>query len=106
MNSDRGMIKWQPFNSVINNKVMINSILKEKEKIRKPELSNEEIEILEDRIIDSYYTHSNILITYYQDGYLLKTIGQIIKIDPIYKKVYLDNHKILLFKQIMEINLN
>lgn len=104
MNKDRGMIKWQPFNSVINNKTLINSILKEKEKIRKPELSDEEIELLEDKIIVSYYTHSNLLITYYQDGYLLKTISKIIKIDQIYKKVYLDNHKILLFKQIIDIN--
>lgn len=104
MNSDRGMIKWQPFNSVINNKTMLNSILKEKRKIKKPELSDDEIEKLEDKLIVSYYTHISISITYYQDGYLLKTTSKIIKIDQIYKKVYLDNHKILLFKQIVAIN--
>ncbi len=30
MNKDRGMIKWMPFNSVVSNKEVLMSIMKEK----------------------------------------------------------------------------
>ena len=33
MNKDRGMIKWMPFNSVVSNKEILYSLIKEKEKI-------------------------------------------------------------------------
>ena len=42
-NFDRGMIKWQPFNSVYSSKKMMNSILKEKSKKEMPILSSDEI---------------------------------------------------------------
>lgn len=103
--TDRGMIKWMPFNSVVSNKSVVNSILKEKAKIKKPEISEEEISVLEEEIIDAYYSQMSIDITYYKNGDLLKTRGKIKKIDQVYKMVYLDNNQRLLFRQIIDINL-
>ena len=40
--NDRGIIKWQPFNSLINGKLVINSLLLEREKINKPIISEED----------------------------------------------------------------
>ena len=42
MSFDRGFIKWQPFNSLISNKVVLNNI--KKDKIIKPDLFPEKIE--------------------------------------------------------------
>ena len=42
MNKDRGMIKWMPFNSVVSNKEILYSLIKEKEKITKPHISEDE----------------------------------------------------------------
>ena len=39
--NDRGIIKWQPFNSLMNGKLVINSLLIEREKINKPIISEE-----------------------------------------------------------------
>lgn len=102
---DRGMIKWQPFNSVINGKYVINNILKEKAKINKPIISDEEQKLLEEKIIEAYYCQNTVLITYYQNGSLLIIKDKIKKIDKIYKIIYLKS-KTLLFNQILGIDLS
>ncbi len=101
--NDRGMIKWAPFNSVVNSKRIINELNIEKQKVRMPELSNEDEEKIENDIINAFCTKCNVDITYYENGYLLNIISKIKKIDHIYKMIYLDNKR-LLFKQIIKIN--
>ncbi len=100
MKLDRGMIKWQPFNSVINNKEVINSLLKEKNKKSKPIMSEEEINFLEEKIVNFYYTQTEVNVTYYKNGYLLNIKGKIKKIDQVYKMIYIKSQK-LLFNQII-----
>ncbi len=103
MNKDRGMIKWQPFNSLVNGKQVINTLIAERTKVRQPIISEEEENLLEEKIIEAYYCRNKVLITYYKDGYLLKTKASIEKIDSIYKTIYLSNQLKLLFKQIYKI---
>ena len=62
---DRGMIKWAPFDSVTGTKKLCNDILKEKDYIEIPELSNEQLEEIENNILSSYYSKSNIMIFKY-----------------------------------------
>ena len=102
MNKDRGMIKWMPFNSVINTKEVLSSILKEKARKRKPIISDDEIKQLEKSIIDAFYMQTTISITYYKGGYTYKYTGKIKKIDSINKLIYLNNLK-LLFNQIIDV---
>ncbi len=101
---DRGIIKWQPFESLTPTKQIIKSILLEKSKVTKPILSDEEIKCLEDKIIEAYYSSININIHYYTNGYIKVTKGKIKKIDQIYKMIYLDNNLKLLFNQILDID--
>lgn len=103
MNNDRGMIKWAPFNSLINNYQIINDLSIERAKIKKPIISEEEQKLLEEKIIEAFYCQNTIIITYYKDGYLLKSKTKIKKIDSIYKTIYLTNNLKLLFKQILAI---
>ncbi len=103
MKFDRGMIKWQPFDSVISSKNVINSLLHEKEKVNKPVLSEEETEALEEKIIDAFYSQEVISLDFYKNGYIKTITGQIKKIDHISKTIYL-NSTLLLFKQILSIH--
>ena len=64
MNKDRGMIKWAPFNSLINSQYLINSLVFEKTKINKPTISEEEQKIIEEKIIEALYCQTTIIITY------------------------------------------
>ncbi|MFR5856232.1 MAG: YolD-like family protein [Bacilli bacterium] len=103
MNKDRGMIKWMPFNSLMNGRIIVNNLLDEKSKIKMPILSDDEIGEIENNIINAYYTQNKIIITYYKNGYLLKTKSLIKKIDYTRKIIYLDNNINLLFRQITNI---
>lgn len=102
MNKDRGMIKWMPFNSVVSTKEVLSSILKEKEKVKKPVMSDDEIKQLEKSIIDAFYMQTTISITYYKGGYTYKYTGKIKKIDSLNKLIYLNNLR-LLFNQIIDV---
>ena len=101
-NFDRGMIKWLPFNSVVNTKEMIKSIEKEKNKHTKPDLSEEQINILEKKIYEAWFENSLITVIYYENGQYLKINSKIKKIDSTYHKIYF-NVKTIIFEQIINI---
>lgn len=102
MNKDRGMIKWIPFNSLVSNKDVMKSLILEKSKISKPIISEEDSKTFEELIIEAYYMHNKVLISYYKNGYIYKTASYIKKIDKVQKLIYLENIK-LLFNQITSI---
>lgn len=102
MNKDRGMIKWMPFNSVVSNKEVLYSIMKEKGKICKPVMSEDEKTVIEQAIIDAYYMQNKVKITYYKNGYTYEYHGNIKKIDSSNKLIYLTNLR-LLFNQIIKV---
>lgn len=103
MNKDRGIIKWLPFNSLVNNKEVLYKVLKDKERQARPILSDDEISDIEKSIIDAYYTKDTIKITYYKNGYLYEEEGNVKKIDSSNKLIYFNNLK-LLFNQIIEVS--
>ncbi|MBE6139939.1 MAG: YolD-like family protein [Firmicutes bacterium] len=104
MNKDRGFIKWQPFDSVISSKEIIKSLLKDKSKIPKPIISEEEKQKIEQNIIEAYYTCCDINIHYYKNGFIYECFSKIKKIDQINKIIYLNNNSKLLFHQIVSID--
>lgn len=75
----RNMVKWQPFNSLINGKEIVNSILKEKTKINKPNISEEDIATIEEKIITAYFMQATVNIAYYKNGNILKIKSKIKK---------------------------
>lgn len=101
--SERGMIKWMPFNSVVPNKEVVNSVLKEKNKIDMPSLCEEQKDKIEKQILLKYYAKEKVYISYYFQGRIITTYEKIKKIDPVFHKIYLENH-ILLFDQIVKVN--
>ena len=105
-NFDRGIIKWQPFESLTPSKKIIQSLVLEKSKITKPILSEEELATIENTIIDAYYCKEIIEISYFKNGFIQKTTSKIQKIDHIYKMVYLTNNLKLLFSQIIQVELH
>ena len=99
---DRGMIKWQPFNSVTPSSTVIKSLILEKSKIPKPILSDEEKKEIEEKIIEAFYCGTDVTLHYYKNGYIKTITGKIKKIDHISKTIYLNN-TIFLFNQIISI---
>ncbi len=103
---ERKMIKWLPFNSVINSKILIKSIEYDKGKMAKPVLSEEQITRLEEEIFEAFINHIEITIVVYKGGYCYNLTGFISKIDRTNKKIILNYKQNVYFCEIIKILYN
>ncbi|EJQ86863.1 hypothetical protein IGW_05338 [Bacillus cereus ISP3191] len=78
----RGMIKWAPFVALTPQFDGIREIIKEQNKVTRPILTAEEKERIENILLCSLLSEEEILITYYEDGYLLSGYMTVVDIDP------------------------
>ena len=102
--NDRGIIKWQPFASLISSKEVINSILKGKNKIEKPILSTDQLETLNALLKESYYTQSQTIIYYFKNNQIYKITGIITEINQNTKIITINKQIKLHISQILQIN--
>ncbi len=105
MNKDRGIIKWLPFDSLVNSKSVVESILYEKRKVKKPILSKEQMEEIEEKLIEAFYEQEKVTLKIYKSGYIKSITSTILSIDTTYKKIILANQDKILFNQIVDISL-
>lgn len=103
--SDRKMIKWQPFNSLMNSKQVVKEIIQDKGKIAMPILSDDQLSILEEKIILAYESGMKINIKYYKNGYLYLINTNVKSIDKTNRKVFIKNNQYLYFNTIVDIKL-
>ena len=96
-------MSWAPFNSVINDKEVIENLTSERSKITKPILSDEQIADLENTIIEAYTNSSLIELHYFKDARENLITGSISKIDPVNKRVTLNNGVNIYFTNIIKI---
>ena len=101
--NDRGIIKWQPFDSCFSSNKILKDIVNTKSKKIFPTLSQDQINILEEKIIDAYHLNISINITYFYNGFIYNINGIISNIDSNKKCIFIKN-KIIYFKQILNIN--
>ena len=92
---------WMPFNSLFDGN-------QEKEKMNifkfdKPVLSDEQITLIENTIIEAYTESVPVVVTHYQKYNFIKSEGLITKIDSIKKNITLNNKDIIYFVNIIEI---
>ncbi|EJR97331.1 YolD-like family protein [Bacillus sp. TH22] len=62
---------------------VIREIIKEKNKVTWPILTTEEKELIENMLLCSLLSEEEILITYYEDDYLLTSYMTVVDIDPL-----------------------
>lgn len=99
---DRGIIKWQPFDSCYSSTKILNDIYNKKNRKIFPILSEDQLFILEEKIIDAYHLNEVISIEYFYNGDILNIKGKINSLDYQNKKLYINN-KLIYFKQIIKI---
>lgn len=100
---DRGIKKWQPFNSCFSNINVINDIKRKKERKNFPILSEDQINSISENVIDAYNLKIAVSIIYFYNGDFKKINGFISYIDLQEKKICLNN-KVIYFKQILKID--
>ncbi len=99
---ERGIIKWQPFNSCFNSEKILSDINNTKNRKPFPILSEDQIKNIEEKIIESFNLQLIITITYYYDGKINDIMGQINFLDITNKKIGIGK-QIIYFKQIINI---
>lgn len=102
--SNRNAIIWAPFNSVANSSYMLNAIIKQKESIKKPELSEDQISNFNNLIKESLISNTELEFTIYNNGYPKKIKGTIIRIDNSFQKIHLNSNITISFYEILNIN--
>lgn len=100
MKIDRGIIKWQPFNSVASTKILLNS---NEKNIPHPTFFPEEIEELTAKILEAYYANNLIELSIYEQNKIHKYLTTILQINQNNKTLKLNNNKTIFFNQIIEI---
>ena len=98
--SDRGMMKWAPYKSLVEQSEFLEQMRFEKNKKAKPTISEDQKEEINRVLTD--YRGQTIAITYYHDGYLYKLKTTIKRIDVENQRLIFPSGK-LLFKDIIKI---
>ena len=99
---DRKEIKWAPFNSVINGKYIISKLNNERNYAIKPILSDDQIELLNENILESYTNHLKINLYIYKNYKIDKLIGFVNNINISNKYITFNKIRIY-FNQIIKI---
>ena len=99
--SDRGMKKWAPFSSLIEQATCLEQMKYERNKIPKPILTTDQMEKIE-YVLQNYQKGQVIKIKFYNDGYLYEIETTIKKIDVENRCLVLEKGK-LRFDKIVDI---
>ncbi|MFA6755366.1 MAG: YolD-like family protein [Bacilli bacterium] len=86
---NRGMKKWLPFSSLVEQQDFLDKMIYEKNKQPRPQISIEQANKI-DRILKEY-PKNKLTFKFYLDGYLYTFNGVIKRIDTQNKKIYFED---------------
>lgn len=99
--SDRNTVKWMPFNSIIDLSEEIKNLKNSKFKVSKPILCEDEQINLNYSLQRAIQNKENIIIKYYQDGYIHKKMATIFNIKN--NKILFKDQSYIYINQILNI---
>ncbi len=102
---DRKMMKWMPFNALLEQSDYLKELLYGKTKKPRPMLSVDQEEELNYQLETAYLFKSLVTVRYYHDGKVFEVVGVITKTDQFKKTLFINNNEIPA-KLIVKITLN
>ncbi|WP_100616938.1 YolD-like family protein [Bacillus cereus] len=75
--------EWVPFTVMSEQLLNMRKIIGEKLKVQKPLLTNEAKERISDKLLTSLLSEKEILVTYFEDGYILTSYMTVVHINPV-----------------------
>ena len=99
--SERGMKKWAPYKSLIEQEKYLKKVHDDNNKKEKPQLSSEAAELINEILVN--YAGEELVVSYWRNN-KTNTISTILrKIDPINKKIVLPDRKTILFSELIKL---
>ncbi|WP_325982391.1 YolD-like family protein [Staphylococcus equorum] len=89
----RGFVKWQAFKTMPEQFEQLEQYIQDQNKIDMPILSDEQIQILNDKLNSKINNNSFATIEYYKDGYTFSIQGYIKKIDLLESTLIITNER-------------
>lgn len=94
--------KWNPFNAVASGEYMINDVLEEKNKEKMPVLSDDQKEVIQNKMFEAFNNQEVIKVKYFKNGKFYIMEGRITNIDPNTHKIVINEEFSVYFSQIIE----
>ena len=99
--NERGMKKWAPYKSLIEQEKYLKKASQNNEKQVRPQISTDEAEQINEILVN--YQGEELEITYWRNEKLNTIASILVKIDPENKKIVLPERKTIYFKELISI---
>ena len=88
---DRGMVKWAPYKSLIEQEDFMGNMRKARKRIEKPKNCEDKAESINNLLMN--YSGQVVTITHYNDGLLEKISGTITEMNTTYKYLVVNGER-------------
>ncbi len=99
--SERGMKKWAPYKSLIEQEKYLKKASQKNEKQERPQISSDEAENINEILVN--YHGEELEITYWRNDKINTISSILVKIDPENKKIVLPERRTIYFKELISI---
>ena len=100
--NDRGIIKWQPFDSLFSSAKLKQEVAKKRNIISKPILSEEQKNAIENDLLQAYHENILIRLTIFKSNQIYEISKKINKIILNNKKIIFEDYSYVFFDQIIK----
>lgn len=100
--SDRGIKKWAPYKSLVEQDFTLKEQKNKVEKVEKPTISAEFAEEINEILVN--YHGEELLIEYYRNGTIFSINDTIKKIDQYEKKLVLSSKRTIMLSELVSIS--
>ena len=101
--SERGMKKWAPYKSLIEQEKYLKKASQKNEKQERPQISSDEAENINEILAN--YHGEELEITYWRNEKINTISSILVKIDPENKKIVLPERRTIYFKELISLEI-
>ena len=101
--SERGMKKWAPYKSLIEQEKYLKKASQKNEKQERPQISSDEAENINEILVN--YHGEELEITYWRNDKINTISSILVKIDPENKKIVLPERRTIYFKELISLEI-
>ena len=99
--SERGMKKWAPYKSLIEQEKYLKKASQKNEKQERPQISSDEAEEINEILVN--YHGEELEVSYWRNDKINTISTILVKIDPVNKKIVLPERKTIHFNELISL---
>ena len=99
--SERGMKKWAPYKSLIEQEKYLKKAHQDNEVIARPVISSDEAEEINETLVN--YHGEELEVSYWRNDKINTISTILVKIDPVNKKIVLPERKTINFNELISL---